>query len=140
MTFFQLLLLSVSVVCFVSGASDHGFNSKMCLSLHVICFVNILFLHSDWKSFDEGKELAATTNKPIALLIHKSWCGACKALKPEFKNADLVEMSKKFVMINTEDDDEPKGDQYKPVPCSILILYSLSQFLRTVATFHDCCF
>ena len=34
----------------------------------------------NWVTFDYAKEHA--TEKPIMIIIHKSWCGACKRLKP----------------------------------------------------------
>jgi len=44
------------------------------------------------------------------LLLHKSWCGACKKLKTEFQGSEeIVAMSKKFVMVNAEDNEDPHG-------------------------------
>lgn len=38
-----------------------------------------------------------------------------EGLKPVLARDDVfAEMSKKFVMVNTEDDEEPKGKQYLP--------------------------
>ncbi|KFD48388.1 hypothetical protein M513_10740 [Trichuris suis] len=49
------------------------------------------------------------------LLIHKSWCPACQALKPKFTKAkQIVELSKYFVMVNAQDDEEPWEEVYKP--------------------------
>ena len=34
----------------------------------------------DWRPLNEGLNLAKSQNKPVMLVIHKSWCGACKSL------------------------------------------------------------
>lgn len=31
-----------------------------------------------WMPYHEGLELAQQLGKPLFLLLHKSWCGACK--------------------------------------------------------------
>uniref|UniRef100_A0A915PGC1 Thioredoxin domain-containing protein n=1 Tax=Setaria digitata TaxID=48799 RepID=A0A915PGC1_9BILA len=71
-----------------------------------------------WIQWDDTLSTAKLLNKPVFLLIHKSWCGACQALRNEFKNSrqrdELVELSEKFVMVNTEDDEEPEDERYAP--------------------------
>jgi len=68
-----------------------------------------------WVSLEEGLNQALEEDKHLVLIIHKSWCGACKALMPKIKNSkELAEMSKKFVMVNVMDDQEPQDDLYKP--------------------------
>ena len=32
----------------------------------------------NWVAWKDAKTVAATQGKPIMLLLHKSWCGACK--------------------------------------------------------------
>lgn len=32
----------------------------------------------DWVTWDDAVDLAKKDNKPIFLLIHKTWCGACQ--------------------------------------------------------------
>lgn len=34
--------------------------------------------HIDWSTLDDGLSRAKQENKPLMLIIHKSWCGACK--------------------------------------------------------------
>ncbi|KAI0209511.1 Thioredoxin domain-containing protein 12 [Lamellibrachia satsuma] len=69
----------------------------------------------NWVTLDDGLKAAKEENKPLMLLIHKSWCGACKALKPQFATSVKIEdLSKKFVMVNVMDDEEPNDIKYKP--------------------------
>ncbi|RCN31243.1 hypothetical protein ANCCAN_22976 [Ancylostoma caninum] len=72
----------------------------------------------DWVEWEQAIGVAKDLNKPIFFLIHKTWCGACKGLKREFgsspKTKELIELSKNFVMVNVEDDDEPEDEKYAP--------------------------
>eukprot|EP00794_Sanderia_malayensis_P005502 gene5502-6187_t len=74
---------------------------------------NGLGKHIDWKSYKDGLALSKEQKKPMVLIIHKSYCGACKALKPKIrKSEELAELSKQFIMVNTLDDEEPNEEQY----------------------------
>ena len=54
-------------------------------------------------SYEKSFEVAAEENKPIMLIIHKTWCGACAALKPKVEwSRPIWELSKYFVMVNVE--------------------------------------
>jgi len=69
----------------------------------------------DWVALEEGQKQAAESNKPLMVLIHKSWCGACKALKSQFgPSKEIEELSKKFVMVNLEDEEEPGDKKFSP--------------------------
>ncbi|CAG9534626.1 unnamed protein product [Cercopithifilaria johnstoni] len=72
----------------------------------------------DWVKWEDAVELAMEVNKPIFLLIHKSWCHACKALKKTFQQSNARKafktLSKYFIMVNTEDDEEPYEEEYRP--------------------------
>ncbi|CAL8103475.1 unnamed protein product [Orchesella dallaii] len=76
---------------------------------------NGLGKHINWHRLDDGLAAAKEQAKPLMLIIHKSWCGACKSLKPKFSESQKIsKLSKKFIMVNTMDDDEPPMDIYKP--------------------------
>ncbi|OXA51059.1 Thioredoxin domain-containing protein 12 [Folsomia candida] len=71
--------------------------------------------HITWLPLKEGFEIAEKEDKPLMLIIHKSWCGACRSLKPKIKESkELGELSKKFVMVNVLDDEEPPEELYRP--------------------------
>mmetsp|Transcript_2197 Transcript_2197/g.7894 ORF Transcript_2197/g.7894 Transcript_2197/m.7894 type:complete len:155 (-) Transcript_2197:95-559(-) len=64
-----------------------------------------------WYNYEDGLELAKETGKPMMIVLHKTWCGACKRLKPQFaESAEIQELSEKFVMVNAEDDEAPHAD------------------------------
>ena len=64
-----------------------------------------------WVSWSEAKSVASQQNKPIMVILHKSWCGACKRLKPLVAGSKaMLELSDKFVMVNSEDDEDPSSD------------------------------
>jgi len=68
-----------------------------------------------WVSLKEGQRLSKELNKPAMIVIHKTWCRACKALKPRFAaNNEITKLSNDFIMINVEDDEEPKNAEFKP--------------------------
>ncbi|XP_013186161.1 thioredoxin domain-containing protein 12 [Amyelois transitella] len=66
-------------------------------------------------SLESGLQIATHHKKPIMVIIHKSWCTACKKLKPKFANSpEIQSLSKHFVMVNLVDDEEPKSHGYSP--------------------------
>ena len=68
-----------------------------------------------WRSLEAGKVEAKETGKPLMVIIHKSWCGACKALRPKFaSDEEVTQLSEKFVMVNLEDDEEPDDSAFRP--------------------------
>eukprot|EP00043_Microstomoeca_roanoka_P011236 m.105889 g.105889 ORF g.105889 m.105889 type:complete len:158 (-) comp15136_c0_seq2:69-542(-) len=68
-----------------------------------------------WRTLDAGRLEAAETGKPMMIIIHKTWCGACKALKPKMAVYDeYLQLSKNFVMVNLEDNEEPADQMYSP--------------------------
>ncbi|XP_034410895.1 thioredoxin domain-containing protein 12 [Cyclopterus lumpus] len=95
------LQVLLSLTCFqdvVEAASGKGFGDNI-----------------HWRTLDDGKKEAETSGLPIMLIIHKTWCGACKALKPKFaESKEIAELAHNFVMINLEDEEEPKDDALSP--------------------------
>ncbi|KAK7076290.1 Thioredoxin domain-containing protein 12 [Halocaridina rubra] len=69
----------------------------------------------EWHTLEEGLSLSKNQGQPLMLIIHKSWCGACKAFKPKFAaSTEALELSQHFIMVNTMDDDEPQEAKYSP--------------------------
>jgi len=69
-----------------------------------------------WVSFTDGIAEAEASGKPAMVVIHKSWCGACKALGPKVaESTEITELASDFVMINVYDDEEATtNEKFKP--------------------------
>lgn len=67
---------------------------------------------ADW---DTAVKQARDENKPLMLLIHRKWCGACKNLKPKFAaSAEIAAKSYQAVMIQSADEAEFTEDLFSP--------------------------
>ena len=68
-----------------------------------------------WTPYSDAFALAQSSGKPIVLLVWKSWCGACKALRPRFAESSAIAAhADAFVFVNVVDDEEPQEDRFKP--------------------------
>ena len=67
--------------------------------------------HIEWQPWSKGILSAKESGKPIMVILHKSWCPACKALKPKFEaSKDIGQLSSHFVMINAKEGEEPMDE------------------------------
>ena len=65
----------------------------------------------EWRSWTEGKSIAKETGKPLMVVLHKSWCPACKSLKPKFAASKSIEkLSSQFVMVNAKEGEQPMDE------------------------------
>ncbi|KAH7724929.1 Protein Y57A10A.23 [Aphelenchoides avenae] len=72
----------------------------------------------NWVKWEDAIETALEVDKPIFLLVHKSWCHACKALQKTMLQSNarkaFKKLSENFVMVNAVDDEEPFEEEYRP--------------------------
>jgi protein-disulfide reductase (glutathione) len=68
----------------------------------------------EWRKFDVAMKEAKASDKPIMMVVHTSWCGNCKALKPSFKRPEVADMAKNFVMVNVDQDRVPAAQAHAP--------------------------
>ncbi len=67
-----------------------------------------------WRGLEEGLQEAATSGKGLMLVVHASWCSKCRDLKPSFFDEGLVAASRDLVMVNLDQDEEPRSLIYSP--------------------------
>ncbi len=68
-----------------------------------------------WRGLQEGLEEAKSKGMPVMLVVHTSWCTKCKSLKKAFaQDADIAELSERFVMVNVDQDEMPQVEIYGP--------------------------
>ena len=60
--------------------------------------------HINWVDYTSA---ISDSSKPTMVILHKSWCAACKNLKPKLaESLDFEELSKEFSMVNAGESEE----------------------------------
>jgi protein-disulfide reductase (glutathione) len=68
-----------------------------------------------WKPYEQGLAEAKSSGKPVLLVFYTEWCPHCTNYSKVFHNPELVELSKKFVMIRVDKDQDPAASaKYTP--------------------------
>jgi hypothetical protein len=68
-----------------------------------------------WKSHDEGLALAAASGQPVCIVVYTDWCPHCTNYSKVFHDPQVVERSKRFVMIRVNKTSEPQTSaKYAP--------------------------
>lgn len=60
-----------------------------------------------WQTWDKGLERARTERKPVMLVVYTDWCPHCRDLGPVLARPEVVELSKRMVMISQDADERP---------------------------------
>jgi protein-disulfide reductase (glutathione) len=87
----RVLLVAVLAAVVAGSGSDRGFNANIAWSNRLV----------------DSLARATSEGRPAMVLIHKTWCGACKRLKSVFEHPEIETLAREFVMVNLEDDEEP---------------------------------
>lgn len=68
-----------------------------------------------WKPYEQGLAEAKAEGKPVCLVFYTDWCPHCTNYSKVFHDPKLVELSKKFVMIRINKDQDPAtSGKYAP--------------------------
>ena len=87
----------------------------------------------EWLKLDEGLAAAKESNKLAMVVVHKSWCGACKRLGPSFAAEQRVkDLADNFVMINVHDDGACNDSQ--PPSVGTRVQYARAAMQRSQPT------
>ncbi len=62
----------------------------------------------EWVEWEAAREASAKTGKPICLVVFAHWCPRCRELAPAFADPEVIELSKKLVMVHQDQDQRPE--------------------------------
>jgi thiol:disulfide interchange protein len=60
-----------------------------------------------WHTWAEALPIASRESKPILVLVYADWCPHCRELGPVFADPQIELLSKRFVMVRQNHDDDP---------------------------------
>ena len=103
-----MVLLSFCVhFLFTEAAESHGFGDNV-----------------NWIDYNSAM---ADFTKPSLVILHKSWCPACRTLKSKLAHSpEFVELSEKFSMVNANEDD--KEADYNILKTNIVMVFEWQEF------------
>jgi thiol:disulfide interchange protein len=129
----RLALFAILLAIAMVQATDlsRGFSDKIKWvagldQVSVPCWNRLPHTFQETHPKPQAKEIAKQEGKPIVVLVHKTWCGACKQLKKDFQSGSagvqrVIKSSADYVMVNLEDDEsegkpelQPEGAGYIP--------------------------
>eukprot|EP00124_Ichthyophonus_hoferi_P005399 Ihof_evm2s772 gene=Ihof_evmTU2s772 len=68
----------------------------------------------EWKTMEEAFSPNNNNTKPVFLLIHRSWCGACQELQKTFSASQKIkDLAEKFTMVNIDETIDPEKPEWK---------------------------
>ncbi len=101
------LVLAALVLCAGTGIAsaakeDKDSNGKAKTNVEDWNNEGISWLAEEDHGWEDSVTKATAEGKPILLLVHRTWCGACKQLRPNFaKSKDIEALSGDFVMLKS---------------------------------------
>ena len=97
---FILTFLIASFVSVLAASDEDNWNDE-----------NISWT-DDW---DSAVKKAGEEKKPLMVLIHRTWCGACKSLRPKFAGSkEIASLSEKMVMVRSAEDSKLSDGRFSP--------------------------
>ena len=68
-----------------------------------------------WQAYDAGLAKAKQEKKPVMLVVFTEWCPHCANYSKLFHDPEVVEKSRKFVMVRVDKDKQPEiSKQHAP--------------------------